>query len=217
MKETQSLIAALAGLDVDIDQEVASRLLWFRDELLRWNRKINLTAIRDPLVAREKHLVDSLSLVPLLQGQERLLDIGSGGGFPGVPLQLVLPGLQVVSVDAVGKKIGFQRHVARLLNLPGFTAWHGRAEQLPQQPFCQGGFDVVVSRAFADISTFVRLALPCLAPGGRIIAMKGAEGEAELAAAHRLLEQCGIRVEKVHRLSLPESGAQRTLLVLTRN
>lgn len=188
----------------------------FLAELLRWNRKVNLTSITDPAEAREKHLLDSLSLLPLLRGDERLLDIGSGGGFPCIPLKLAAPGLQVVSVDAVQKKIAFQRHVVRQLGLQGFVAEHLRVEQLPAHPLGEGGFNLVVSRAFASLDQFAALALPCLAPGGRIIAMKGVEGEGELQRSSEALARLGLVCHELRSLQLPRSGSRRSLIVLTR-
>ena len=204
----------LFELSLEVAATAQQDLLVLRDELLRWNRRINLTAIRDPREALEKHLVDSLTLCPLLDGRERLLDLGSGGGFPGLPLQIARPGLQVVSVDAVRKKIAFQRHVARTLNLEGFVAWAGRAEAVADQPGWKHAFDVVVSRAFTDLPNFVALALPCLAPGGRMVAMKGPDARSELQAAQEGLERLGVICREVRSLALPASGARRCLVVL---
>lgn len=188
----------------------------FLAELLRWNQKVNLTSITNPQEAREKHLLDSLTLLPLLQGDERLLDVGSGGGFPCIPLKLAAPGLQVLSIDAVQKKIAFQRHAARLLGLRGFAAEHLRVEQVPSHPLGSGGFALVVSRAFAALDQFATLALPCLAPGGRIVAMKGAEAEVELQQSSAALARLGLRCSDLQTLRLPLSGSQRSLIVLTR-
>jgi 16S rRNA (guanine527-N7)-methyltransferase len=212
-----SLAEQLAELGIQLPNPVLGDLLRLRDELLRWNRKINLTAVRSPEEAIEKHLVDSLTLVPLLTGTERLLDLGSGGGFPGLPLQIAFPELMVVSVDAVQKKIAFQRHAARLLGLKNFLAWHVRAENLRRQPGFGQGFEVVVSRAFAVLAQFASLAAPCLAPGGRMIAMKGVEGEAELADAAATLANLGLTCRSVDKLTLPASGAARILITLVRD
>lgn len=211
------LTDALRALDLDFPAAVRSRLLLLRDELLRWNRRVNLTAIIDPEEALEKHLVDSLTVWPEISNARRLLDLGSGGGFPGLPLALACPRLQVFSVDAVQKKIAFQRHAARLLQLNGFTAWHGRAEQVPQQPWAAGGFDRIVSRAFASLELFARLALPCLAPAGQIVAMKGPEGPAEWKVARVSLECLGLACRASRQVTLPGSGARRTILTFERS
>lgn len=212
---TATLARLLAALALTVDRAALERLEWLGGELLRWNRTHNLTAITAPDEVREKHLVDSLTLLPLLGTAARLLDLGSGAGFPGLPLKIVRPGLEVVSVDAVGKKIAFQRHVARQLGLNGFSAVHGRAEELPGSPLCQARFDVVTARALGSLPLLARLAAPCLAPGGRLIAMKGADGEAELAEAETELATLGFACSDRHRLCLPASGAERVLLVLS--
>lgn len=211
-----TLVEQLAAIGVSLDGTARERLEWLAGELLRWNRTHNLTAITDPGEIREKHLVDSLTLLPLLKDAARLLDLGSGAGFPALPLKIACPGLEIVSVDAVGKKIAFQRHVARILGLAGFTAVHGRAEDLPAQPSYHTGFDVVTARALGNLPLLATLAAPCLAPGGRLIAMKGAEGDVELAAAQAELAALGFACTGRHGLRLPASGAERNLLVLQR-
>lgn len=216
MAASTELHELLRGQGLLLPPAAEAALETFLAELLRWNRKVNLTSITHMTEAREKHLLDSLTLLPLLQGDERLLDVGSGGGFPGIPLKLAAPGLQLLSIDAVQKKIAFQRHVARLLGLQGFSAEHLRVEQVPQHPLGQGGFALVVSRAFASLEQFAALALPCLAPGGRIVAMKGAEAEAELQQSAAALARLGLRCSELRQLRLPLSGSQRSLIVLTR-
>ena len=206
----------LAPLEIVLDQAIRERLEWLGQELLRWNRTHNLTAITDPAEVREKHLADALTLLPLLKGATRLLDLGSGAGFPALPLKLACPALEVVSVDAVGKKIAFQRHVARSLRMTGFTAVHGRAEDLPGSPLCGAGFDVVTARALGSLPLLARLAAPCLVAGGRLIAMKGAEGAVELAAAQTELAALGYGCSAVRSLRLPVSAAERSLIVLER-
>ena len=140
----------LTPLGVNLGAVALEQLEWLGQELLRWNRTHNLTAITDPIEVCEKHLADSLTLLPLLGNARRLLDLGSGAGFPALPVKIVCPDLEVVSVDAVGKKVAFQRHVARTLKLSGFTAVHGRAEDLPGTPPCGSGFDLVTARALGS-------------------------------------------------------------------
>jgi 16S rRNA (guanine527-N7)-methyltransferase len=209
-----ALAELLASQEIALNGEAFARLAWLADELLRWNRTHNLTAITDPDEIREKHLLDSLTLLPLLGNTKCLLDLGSGAGFPALPLKIVRPDLEVVSIDAVGKKIVFQRHVARTLHLSGFTAVHGRAEALAKSPAYAHSFDVVTARALGSLPLLVELASPCLAPGGRLIAMKGAEGLAELTAAQPELQRWGFTCTGQRRLRLPQSGAERCLLVL---
>ena len=194
--------AQLASLDV------------FAEELKRWNRKINLTAITDDEGIAVKHLVDSLSLLKVVRGPGRLLDIGSGGGFPCIPVKIVQPDLHMVSVDAVVKKISFQKQAVRLLKLEGFDAIHVRAETLAAD--YAESFDWVVSRAFSDLPTFVEMALPVLKRDGRIIAMKGKNAAEEVAAAGEALGKLGVEVERLENFMLPKVGDARTLIVMAR-
>jgi 16S rRNA (guanine527-N7)-methyltransferase len=181
-------------------------------ELRKWNRKFNLTAITREREIIVKHFLDSLTLVPHLPEGARLLDLGSGGGFPAIPLALVRPDLDVLSVDAAEKKIFFQRHAARLLGLQRFTALHARGELLAESH--AGGFDVIVSRAFSSLDRFIALARPLLAPGGLIIAMKGRWGEGEAAEAAPFLAEQELGVRQAVRLRLPVSGDERNLVVI---
>lgn len=205
----------LDRLDLEVDAAAIPLLERLLDELLRWNRSRNLTAITDRSQALEKHLVDSLTLLPFARQAKRLLDIGSGAGFPALPLKITCPGLVVVSVDAVGKKIDFQRHVVRALGLEGFTALHGRVERLTAHQACQGGFDLITARALCGLAELVRLAAPFLAVGGRLVAMKGREADQELAGLQELLQREGWRVCR-HQFTLPLSGAERCLVELSR-
>ena len=186
----------------------------FAEELKKWNRKINLTAITDDEGIAVKHLVDSLSLLQVVHGPGRLLDIGSGGGFPCIPVKIALPDLDIVSVDAVVKKISFQKQAVRLLNLVHFNAMHVRAETLADD--YADSFDWVVSRAFSDLPSFVAMALPLLKSDGRIVAMKGRSAAEEVAAAEAPLAKLGAQVEKIHEFLLPGSGDARALVVIAK-
>jgi 16S rRNA (guanine527-N7)-methyltransferase len=210
-----SFLTLLDKLGLDIPRETVPVLEGVLDELLRWNQRRNLTAITNRDEALEKHLADSLTLLPFAQRATRLLDIGSGAGFPSLPLKIVCPGLDVVSVDAVGKKIDFQRHVVRTYALTGFVALHGRIEQLLEEPSCQPGFDLVAARALCPLGELIDLAEPFLTPGGRLVAMKGPEGPQELAEEHERLHQAGWTAS-VQCLRLPVSGADRCLIEVSR-
>lgn len=209
------LLELLDQLDLKVapgDSPALERLV---DELLRWNRRRNLTAITGQADAIEKHLVDSLTLLPFAAKASRLLDIGSGAGFPCLPIKIVCPELEVVSVDSVGKKIDFQRHIARLLDLHGFSAIHGRIENLLEHESCGQGFDLITARALCSLEDLLVLAEPFLLQGGHLVAMKGPEGEGEFVAQREQLELDGWKVG-LTRLSLPVSGAARCLIDMSR-
>ena len=186
----------------------------FLSEMLRWNQRINLTAITEQTEATEKHIVDSLLLLPFLGASRSLLDMGSGAGLPGIPLQLARPELEVVSVDSVGKKINFQRHIKRLLELDNFLPLQVRLENLSEKLPQGKRFDLITARAFSSLETIVTMATPWLSPGGKILAMKGPEGKAEVSAVNKIITAAGLVVESIHEYQLPYSGADRQVIVL---
>ena len=199
-------------LGIELTSNQLGKFGEFATELKKWNRKINLTSITDDRDIVLKHFADSLLLMKAIGRAGNLLDIGSGGGFPAIPLKIILPKLSIVSVDAVEKKILFQRHVARTLGLNEFSAVHARGEELPGK--YAGHFDWVVSRAFSDIPTFVRIALPLLRDDGRMVAMKGKKGSEEAAAAVKQCLTMGVEVTGVLDYRLPVSGELRYLVVM---
>lgn len=208
------LIAGAGELGLKLSAAQIGALNLFAEELKKWNRKINLTAIDDDEGIAVKHLVDSLSLLKVVNGPGRLLDIGSGGGFPCIPVKIALPDLDIVSVDAVVKKISFQKQAVRLLKLVHFNAMHVRAETLAEE--YADSFDWVVSRAFSDIPSFVAMALPLLKSEGRIVAMKGRNAAEEVAAAEAALAGMGVRVESVQEFLLPGTKDARALVVMAK-
>jgi len=215
MKTLQDYLKKGAGeLGIIISPRQIESFTLYADELCKWNRKINLTSITLPEEIAVKHFLDSLSLLRYVDIAGELLDIGSGGGFPGIPLKIMSPATSIVSVDAVEKKIHFQRHIARTLALEGFTALHRRVENL--LPEYKGYFKSIVSRAFADIPEFVKHALPLLAENGVIIAMKGRDGRREAEAATAELKKIGVAVSAVHEFELPLLKDLRTLIVISR-
>lgn len=206
------LVSCTAEFGVELTTKEIDLFNAFAEELKKWNRKINLTAIKDDREIVIKHFADSLSLLGRRKMSGTLLDIGSGGGFPAIPLKIMIPHLSVVSVDAVEKKVLFQRHAARVLQLQDFTALHLRAEELAKSH--DSRFDSIVSRAFSDLPFFVSLALPLLKNSGQIIAMKGREGREEAVAAEKQLDDLGAKVVDCLHLKLPVCGAERFLVVV---
>jgi 16S rRNA (guanine527-N7)-methyltransferase len=143
-------------------------------ELLKWNRKINLTAITDPVEIAVKHVVDSLAPAGMIPPNARLLDLGSGGGFPGVPLSIALPGLSVTLLDASRKKVSFLKHIIRRLRLENAEAVQMRAEELPRHSQYLNAFDLIVSRAVSPLQELIHLAVPLAKTKGALIAYRGA-------------------------------------------
>lgn len=208
------LASGLTELGVRLTTADLGKFYLLAAELKKWGRKINITAIMEDEEIAIKHFLDSLTMLGIIGTKGDLLDIGSGGGFPAIPLKIARHELHVVSVDAVEKKIIFQRHVARQLGLQHFEALHVRAEELAAK--YGGHFDWVVSRAFSDIPTYARIALPLIKEQGRIIAMKGRGGREEAVAARASLQDMGVEVCDIRDLRLPCSGDFRSLVVMKR-
>ncbi len=204
----------LSHFNIQLADEIIRNEMLFLDELLRWNRSINLTSITRYDDAIEKHLVDSLLLLPHLGQIEKMIDLGSGGGLPGIPLAIAVANLQVVSIDSVGKKINFQRHLKRFLSLDNLYIEQSRAEQLSSSMLDQESFDLVVARAFTSLERLLGYASPWLKPGGRVIAMKGPEGSCELQSVQPIIQQYRFNDPAVFSYKLPFSQAERQLLVL---
>ncbi|HWI40117.1 MAG TPA: 16S rRNA (guanine(527)-N(7))-methyltransferase RsmG [Verrucomicrobiae bacterium] len=215
MTPRELLRAGLRQLGLPCEGDAVEGLLLLMEELRKWNRRINLTAIEDEHGIVVKHFLDSLTLLRHLPEEGSLLDIGSGGGFPSLPVKLLRPALSIVSVDSVDKKISFQKHIARLLELEGFLPLHLRAEALPAR--YPQYFDVVVSRAFSDLPKFTALALPLLKPQGLILAMKGRDGGREAEEGMEELAKLGAVVREVDEFRLPFSGDPRSILTIFRS
>ena len=192
----------LAELGIELSQEAQQKLLAFRDLLLKWNKTYNLTALRDPEQAISHHLLDSLAILPHV-GDGALLDVGSGGGLPGIPLAIARPQLPVSMVDTVQKKATFLQQAAIQLGLKNVAVHHARVEEM------SGQYAQISSRAFAEIGLFVRLTRHLLAPGGRWLAMKGVRPDDEMAAL-----PADVVVERIIPLHVPGLGAERHLIIL---
>ena len=204
----QRLDALSAALGLPISTPQRAGLVAYVDLLARWNATYNLTAVREREAVWAQHIADCLAVLPALDrhlaggGTRRVLDVGSGGGLPGVVLALMRPALDVTCVDAVGKKAAFVRQVAGALALPQLHAVHGRVEALRAPPF-----ELVTSRAFSSLADFVRLTRPLLAPGGTWLAMKGKVPADEIAAL-----PADVTVFHVEPIGVPGLDAERCLV-----
>jgi 16S rRNA (guanine527-N7)-methyltransferase len=161
-----------AQLGVTVHRQQAEQFSRHARWLMEWNRKINLTAITDPREVAIKHYVDAIAPLDHIPDRGHLLDIGTGGGFPGIPLKIMRPGQTMTLIDSVRKKVNFVRHVIRQMPLEGIEALHTRAEALVDGPM-GGRFDIIVCRAVSDHRTVLTQARPLLAPGGRMIFYQG--------------------------------------------
>jgi 16S rRNA (guanine527-N7)-methyltransferase len=201
----EALEGGLAALGLSVEPAAVERLERFADLLLKWNRRVSLTAVTEPGEVAEKHLVDSLALLRVLGPARSVLDVGSGAGLPGIPLAIARPGLSVTCCDAVARKAAFVKAAAAALGLDV----RGLAVRAQGEPEREGlpRADLVVSRALADPARWLPLGACYLAPGGRLVAMLGREAEPGALAA--LGRESGLELEALDRLVLPRSGAAR--------
>ena len=182
--------------------------------LVEWNERMNLTAITEREAVYEKHFYDSLTLAFHLDpgGIGRLADIGSGAGFPSLPLKICFPHLEVLIVDSLGKRIRFLEHLTAELGMTGVTCLHARAEDAARMPEHRDGYDLVTARAVARMNVLSEFCLPFARPEGLFAAMKGSDPAGEVAEAKRALSELRGRVEAVHALRLPFEQANRHIV-----
>ncbi len=208
------LARGLLGLEIKMPEEGVQRLVAYTDELLKWNAKVSLTAITDPIEVVDKHLLDSLTVMPELKDAVHLLDLGAGAGFPGIPLAVALPSLRVTLVDAVSKKVAFMKSGAVHARVAGrVKAIHARAEGNPTKEGIPQ-VDVVISRAFMDVGPFLLLARHYLTTPGRIVAMLGHSPSDEVLS--ELAQAAGLHFAAQRALTLPISGDPRSVAVFHR-
>jgi 16S rRNA (guanine527-N7)-methyltransferase len=201
--------------DIHLEPEKIKLFAVHAKELLNWNRKINLTAVTDPFEIAVKHCVDSIAPARLIPPKVSVLDIGSGGGFPGIPLKILIPSLSVTLIDASRKKVNFLKHVIRTLKLTDITVCHIRAEEIATEQDkigkpsdtsndlnghcstrlerdCHKPFDVIISRALSSLNDFIFMALPLIAKDGMIIALRGKVSETELESVRSYISDPSI-------------------------
>lgn len=199
----------------------------YYQELMAWNERFNLTAITEYEHVQIRHLLDSLTCLLALGDCQsgrcqpgvpsagmRLLDVGSGAGFPGLPLKILHPQLELTLLEATAKKVGFLQHMTALLNLTNVTIFHGRAEELGQDPAHRERYDLVVARAVADLPVLVEYLLPFCRLGGRCVAQKGSSAHEELSAAQYALSLLGGQVHYVLPVELSGLAETRYLVVI---
>jgi 16S rRNA (guanine527-N7)-methyltransferase len=206
---TQQLSKGAQALQLDLNDAQTAQLIDYLALLAKWNAVYNLTAVREPAQMIVQHLLDSLAAVPAFKGAKNVLDVGAGGGLPGMVLAIwaavAEPGMQVSMIDTVHKKTAFLTQVKAELGLTNVTVCTGRVEQLQVAQ----KFDVITSRAFADLSDFVQWSGHLLAERGRFIAMKGVAPHDEVK---RL--PAGWEVTRVQALNVPGLDAQRHLVMI---
>jgi 16S rRNA (guanine527-N7)-methyltransferase len=204
----------LKQLGVEPKYTLLEQFFLYRQELLEWNSRMNLTAITDPGDVLLKHFLDSLSLLKVYdKSSTRLLDIGSGAGFPGLALKIVRPQWEVVLLEATGKKVTFLRHMIEMLQIEHVEAVHGRAEEFAHKQEYRATFDLVTARAVASIPVLLEYAAPFCRAGGCVVLLKKGALDDELAQGKRAAQEVGVVLKSDTAVLLPGLVGDRRLLV----
>ena len=206
--------AALFGIRLSTGQ--ADQFDRYARELAQWNTRTNLTAITDPDGVRVRHFLDSLSVVQatVLKPGYAVIDVGTGAGFPGLPLAIAFPNVQITLLESTGKKIRFLDHMIASLNLSNVSSLHGRAEEAGHMPDQREHYDLVLARAVARLPALLEYLLPLARVEGRCIAMKGASAHEEAESAHKALSTLGGRLTAIERIELPDITDPHYLVVI---
>ena len=199
---------------VSLDQQIIHMFLVYLKELKEWNQKINLTSHKEDETIIIRHFIDSLSLVPYLPKKGSLLDLGSGAGFPGIPVKIVRPSLKVTLLEATRKKVSFQRHLIRTLGLSQIHVIQGRAERLKAGSALPASFDVVTSRALSKLEKFLVLGEPFVKKGGYLVAMKGRYAEEELKKSQEVIKALSLAINRKVEVQSPVLEGKRYLIFI---
>jgi 16S rRNA (guanine527-N7)-methyltransferase len=207
---------AQALFNVHITGRQLTALIAYEKELLEWNQKFNLTAIRDSESIRTKHFLDSFSCVLAWKAAppDRLIDVGTGAGFPGIPLKIIYPNLRLTLVESVGKKAMFCQHIVSTLGLEHVNVIQTRAEALGQTPQHREKYDWAIARAVANLNVLSEYLIPLVRVGGVALAQKGESGPAEAQSAEKAMELLGGKLKQLIPVNLPGVADDRYLVVM---
>ena len=216
MKNIEFFLNGLKQLHINPTDAMLEQFSLYFEMLIDWNERINLTSITDEKDVIIKHFLDSLLLVHSinLEKVNSIIDIGTGAGFPGIPLKIIFPNMRLVLLDSVNKKVSFLEEVCKRLSLTNVKCLHGRAEDYAKDPIYREKFDLVVSRAVSNLSTLSEYCIPFVNMHGSFIAYKAVDYEFELEDAQHAMEELGGQVKKVDQLVIPNSDITRTYVCI---
>ncbi len=220
--DTKIFEEKLAGFGIGLSDKQYEQFIRYYEILIEWNKVMNLTAITEYDEAVVKHFLDSLSLVKAIDLNSEIsknsalsmIDVGTGAGFPGIPLKIAFPELNITLLDSLNKRVGFLNTVIEELGLTGITAVHGRAEDYAKKGKLRECFDLCVSRAVANLSTLSEYCLPYVKVNGKFIAYKSEKTAEEINAAQKALAELGGKIESSSEFVLPGTDLYRTLIVI---
>jgi len=197
--------------------EQTEQFFEYMNLLIEWNEKINLTAITDPEEIILKHFIDSITILKDIPDNSKIVDVGTGAGFPGIPLSIMNPTLKITLVDSLNKRLIFLQEVVDKLQLKNIEIVHARAEEFGQNKKYRESFDISTSRAVANLATLSEYLIPLVKVNGKVVSMKAANAREEINEAKKAIEILGGKIEKIEEFNLPQSDIGRTIIIIRKN
>ncbi len=199
---------------ITISENQQEQIQNFTKLMIEWNENVNLTSILDDEGIAIKHFIDSFTAIPHIKHNAKIIDVGTGAGFPGIPFAIVRPDVHVVLIDSLDKRVKFLQEVIHVLDLKNIEAYHSRVEDFAQLPKWRESFDIAVARAVANLPVLIEYCLPFVCIGGIFIAMKGSDIWQEIQSSNRSLQIIGGKIAKEEHFLLPGTDMERTLVVI---
>ena len=210
----EEMLEKSRDLDVRFSVEQIDKFYKYMNLLIEWNEKINLTAIIEPSEIILKHFIDSITILKELKDGSTVVDVGTGAGFPGIPLSIMNSTLKITLVDSLNKRLIFLQEVIKELKLENVELIHSRAEEFGQNKKYREKFDISTSRAVANLSTLSEYLLPLVKVNGKVISMKAGNAQEEINTAQKAIKTLGGKIEHIEEFNLPSSDIGRTIIVI---
>lgn len=213
----KSMESKLNILEIQLSGDQLEKFYCYMNILLEWNEKVNLTAIVEPEEVITKHFVDSLTILKYVENEDKIIDVGTGAGFPGIPLKIVREDKECTLLDSLNKRIVFLDEVVAELKLKSVKTIHGRAEELGIKKEHRERYGAVLSRAVASLNVLIEYMAPYSTVGGKCICMKGPNIEEEITQSKKAIELLGLNLYKIEKIELPETNNIRNIIILQKN